>query len=197
MELEDHHNADDQELAPTHSSPPGGGVMDIQPPKPGQPGGAPAVPGVTAPLHSDTPAPFSAPASTHSTHHDFSGGSSGGAFHVPAAEELSHSEAHHDPHHELLAAHASHRRSPKVVIVLAVVIGAALIGLAVFAYMQTRDNTHPAGDNGTHQEEAQTEAQASPADVDNTTKAVDDALSSVDDAQDIPESELTDQTLGL
>ncbi len=82
------------------------------------------------------------------------------------------------------------RSMPLVAVVVAIVIALGLIGLAVFAYFRHKDM--PAGE---HHHMSSTEVTTN--DVDNTGKDVDNALSSANDNKDLPESDLSDQALGL
>ncbi len=96
-----------------------------------------------------------------------------------------------------LAAQASPaHKKPILPVIIAVLIAAALIGVAVFAYMQ--QNKKPAastGGNSTGQTEAP--AKATGADVDSTNKAIDDNLGTTNDAADFDDNTLSDTTLGL
>lgn len=103
------------------------------------------------------------------------------------------------PEHSLLSAQASHKSDkPIAVIIVAVLVAMSLIAVTVFAYMKTQNDTHPEANHtttspgGTHQQAAVT-----PNDVDTTSKEVDQTLSSLDDAKDFPDTELSDQALGL
>ncbi|HTE58685.1 MAG TPA: hypothetical protein VK694_08170 [Verrucomicrobiae bacterium] len=107
--------------------------------------------------------------------------------------------ATHDPHQQMLAAHASKKGRPVAVIVVAVLIALVMAGLTAFAYMKTKDSTKTTGDHPSQQSAAPEETHtqgATTADVDSASKEVDSAAAA-NEAADIPESDLTDQTLGL
>ena len=113
-----------------------------------------------------------------------------------AQEETNKSE--HDKK-ELLAAHASHKsHGPKLVIVIAVVIALALSGIAVYAYLQTQKDTKSDKATDTTQHESErTVAPATSTDAENAAKEMDETIKATDEAQEIPESGISEQSLGL
>lgn len=185
------------------------GVMDIQRPRPQQPltprrATAPAKVESSAPVEEEPafiPAaeettPPAAPVDTPPP------GKKPSIIEQAAAEDAQaadkHSEAH-DPHQQMLAAHASKKGRPVAVIVVAVLVALIMAGLTVFAYMKTKNSTKPTGDQSSQQPTASEKTQtqgATTADVDSVSKEVDNAAAANETA-DIPESDLTDQSLGL
>jgi hypothetical protein len=94
------------------------------------------------------------------------------------------------------AAKAKHKSGkPVFVILIAVLVALGLAGVAVYAYMQSNDTKSPSTSKS--ESTSQPAAPATSTDVDDAAKDVDEAISSVDDTKDMPESDLTDQTLGL
>jgi len=77
-------------------------------------------------------------------------------------------------------------------IAMAVIIAIGLSALATYTYVKTNQTAQPATTNTTVQEQATTTS-----DVDDTTKALDESVNSVDEAEDFPENDLTDAALGL
>lgn len=94
--------------------------------------------------------------------------------------------------------HGSGKKAPKAVIAVAIVVAIGLIGLSIFAYMKTQDESPATGntDTTTHEDGDNHAEPATANDVDAATKQVDAALEPVDET-DFSESELTDQSLGL
>ena len=187
--MEEH--TEDQTKTPAGAATPpprSGGVMDIQPPK-----GQPDIWAHDEPTPAPTPTPAPA-APTPSPEPNLK--PSTPEIIAPPEKQTEGLPKHIEEHTDhLLAAHAdAHHKKPVLAIVVAIIIGLSLIGLTVFAYMQTKDGTKDAGDHGT---ETHQESGASAADVDDTTKQVDDTLNTVDDTKDMPETDLTDQSLGL
>jgi hypothetical protein len=94
------------------------------------------------------------------------------------------------------AAHAPKQKSnlPKAAIIVAIVVALLLSAAAVFAYLKTKDgsNNKPTVVNTTNQPSA-----ATTEDVDEASKEVEKTINSVAADQDLPESELSEQTLGL
>jgi uncharacterized protein HemX len=177
------------------------GVMDIQRPRVQQPASAapPAAPDAVefepTPLPAEAkpdpapePASQPAPATPEAV-----------APVAPTPPAVDQPAAPHDPHQQMLAAHASKKGAPVVVIVVAIIIALGMAGLTVFAFMKTKDSTKPSGDQS-HQEMSSSDNSATKAattaDVDEASKAVDSAIAS-DEATNLPESDLSDQTLGL
>ncbi len=177
--MEDDTRPTNNQTAPASS----GGVMDVKAPQP-QAAGVPPLPGsraeeplTSAPLPDETPAPEDTIA-------------------PPESEHIMPSPPDHAEH--LLAAHANPKNHPPLAaIVIAVIIAVALVGVTIFAYLSTRDATHQQDDDHTAQQESTEQAAVTTTDVDDATQDVDSTLSSVDDAKDFPESDLTDQALGL
>jgi multisubunit Na+/H+ antiporter MnhC subunit len=82
--------------------------------------------------------------------------------------------------------------APIAVIIAAIVIAIGLVGVTVYAYMQSQDKDEKTDTSQTQQ----TTPEVTGEDVDQTTADVDEALGATEEA-DFPEAELTDQTLGL
>lgn len=90
---------------------------------------------------------------------------------------------------------AKHKHgAPVVPIIIALVIAAALAVVTVLAFKSAEKAAAPTTD-GTNL--TQQESEVTPQSVDDTSAEIDQALNSVDEAADFPESELSDQTLGL
>ena len=83
---------------------------------------------------------------------------------------------------------------PTAAIVVAVLVALILSGAAVFAYLKTKDgqNKVPTVVNTTNEPAA-----ATTEDVDEVTKEIDKVINETDADKDLPESELSEQTLGL
>lgn len=110
-----------------------------------------------------------------------------------AAASEAHSKADH-----LLAAHAKTGHKPIVPIIIAVIVAIALGAVTVFAYMKTKNDTRGGGDTHTTAPTAETQdsSGATPQDVDDASKAVDGAAGTNDTA-DLPETDLSDNNLGM
>jgi uncharacterized protein HemX len=179
---------DTQDKSPEQSSSaPSGGVMDVKPPETSTPGVPPfGISDEPAQKHVGDGAVATPPETKD----------------AKPAEPIGPVDSPHDtpaddypqppPHIE----HKSH--PPIVAIIVAVVIALALVGVTVFAYMSSKNDTKHEGDDHemTEQQSSQQSA-ATTTDVDDTSKEVDSTLGSVDENKDFPESELTDQALGL
>ncbi|MBA3758251.1 hypothetical protein H0X10_01295 [Candidatus Saccharibacteria bacterium] len=85
--------------------------------------------------------------------------------------------------------------TPIVAIIAAVIVAVGLIGVTVFAYMKNQDGSKT-DKYSLPGVSSQNQADTTGNEVDDTSKDVDNALKSADEA-DFPESELTDQSLGL
>lgn len=87
--------------------------------------------------------------------------------------------------------------APVVAILLAVIVAVALAGVAVFMYLKSKNaETLIKGSESSTQTVVE-KPQASPSDVDTTTKEIDDTLTRADDAADFSANELSDTSLGL
>ena len=114
-----------------------------------------------------------------------------------AAPDAKDAQAAHAQADHLLAAHSKKGHKPIIPIMIAVVVALVLGAVTVFAYLKTQSHTKGGGDvtdTMTHTE-TQTPAVTSE-DVDAADKAVDTAAGA-NDATDMPESDLSDATLGL
>jgi uncharacterized protein HemX len=85
--------------------------------------------------------------------------------------------------------------TPIAAIAIAILVAVGLAGVTVYAYMKTQNETKSPYETGSQQTEQP--ASVTPADVDSTSKEIDDAVNSIDDSKDLPENELSDQSLGL
>ena len=85
--------------------------------------------------------------------------------------------------------------APIAAIIAAIFVAVGLIGVTVYAYVKNQDGSKT-DKYSLPGASSQTQADTTGKEVDDTSKDVDNALKSVDDA-DFPESELTDQSLGL
>lgn len=104
-------------------------------------------------------------------------------------------------------AHHPHRNNKKFAIVMVLVIGLMLAGIAVYVYMSTSNNTaelnsslptQSASNSAANEsKDASKTAPATEQDVDATTKKVDETLQSLDDTSDLNEDQISDQALGL
>jgi hypothetical protein len=88
------------------------------------------------------------------------------------------------------------KKKPALVVVLAVVVTLALAAAAVLAYMNMNNEpvSAPATDNQTSESQQQ---EVTPDEVEKLTEEIDQSLEGLDDAQDFPEEELTDENLEL
>lgn len=105
-------------------------------------------------------------------------------------------------HEDLLAAHApKKRKKPVTVIVVAIVLALTLAGVAVYAYLQSQPKANDSGaPEATSQSEpaaAEPEQPATPKDVDDITKELDSTINASPEAQEIPESGLNEEAVGL
>ncbi len=82
--------------------------------------------------------------------------------------------------------------APTIVIIVAVVIALGLCALVISIYFKSKGDTKKTANSNTSQR-----ATVSPEEVDQALSDTDTALSQLDDSKDFPDSELTDQTLGL
>lgn len=183
--------------APSTPTPPRRPVMDIQAPRPSAAPSQPSVPVTESPAPTPTPAPVEAPQSVEPQK---PGLSPELLAEAQKATGTAPDDKSNDPHHKLLAAHAQKHHAPRLAIALAIIIAIALAGLTVFAYMQTQNKTHTNGDDGHSQNESttqQTTPAATESNVDDASKSVDEAINAGDESKDIPESGLSNQSLGL
>ena len=94
------------------------------------------------------------------------------------------------------AATAKHK-SPKLVIIIAVLVGVLLAVIAVIGYK----NTDKQASTGTNQQSSQqstaTQETVTASDVDSTEKDIDSALSETNDATDFDTTSLSDESLSL
>jgi uncharacterized protein HemX len=99
----------------------------------------------------------------------------------------------------LIAAHAKKPKSgkPLVAIVIALLVALALAGAAVYAFTQTKDKTHQDGDHTKTSTPSTTQDTTVASDTDDLQVEADKLATDADDTKDMPESDLTDQTLGL
>lgn len=105
------------------------------------------------------------------------------------------SEAPADQQPAPLAAEApkTAHKKPVIPVLIAVVIGLALIGVASFAYMQ-QDKPK---DNLANTSQTPAKEETTPADIDSVNKSVDDDLSTTNDAADFDDATLSDTNLAL
>lgn len=114
---------------------------------------------------------------------------------TPAAASAPTPEEHHEvqPTPEYFPAKLPRSKAPIGVIVTAILVGACLIGVAVFGYLKTHEDSKV-----TKQESTSEKTQAVTADeVDSSVSDADDALNSLDEAADFSDSALSDEILGL
>jgi len=166
-----------QQDKPTGVPPPSSaGVMDVHRPKPTAPEPSTPPPAESEPPHEPTPP-------------------STGEPQTPPAEPAATPVPQTPDSHHLLAAHAGKKRGPTLAIILAVGIALALAGVAAYAYMQS-NKTKP--EDHTNHAATQPEAEVTPdAEIDSLTSEIDQLPTTVDDSKDLPESDLTDQSLGI
>lgn len=88
-------------------------------------------------------------------------------------------------------------KGKSVTIIVIVLLMLALIGGAVFAYIQTNKKVKPATDNTSTTAPAATTTTVSGTDIDKTSSDLDASLKKVDDTKDYTANDLTDTTLGL
>ena len=90
---------------------------------------------------------------------------------------------------------APHKASaPIAAIVAAILVAIGLAAVTVYAYKKTQNDSKPAI---TNKNTTQTEVKSTAQEVDQTVKEIDSTLTTTDDAKDFPDSEITDQSLGL
>jgi uncharacterized protein HemX len=83
-------------------------------------------------------------------------------------------------------------KTPFGVMFVAILVGLALCGFTVFAYLKTKDSP-----TVKENQQAATQQKATAKDVDETTKGVDESLKSLDDSKDFNDADLSDSNLGL
>lgn len=123
----------------------------------------------------------------------------------PPAQESSEPEPQETeepaPKESLAAEKKSHTgtRMPVLPILIAVTFAMSLAIVAVVAFVQRQDETKtPVSTTETKQKTETTQTnEVTESDIDETTKALDQELESMNDDQDLPESELGDESLGL
>lgn len=84
--------------------------------------------------------------------------------------------------------------APIAAIVAAVLVAIGLAAVTVYAYQKTQNDSKA---TITNKNTTQTEVKSTAKEVDQTVKEIDDTLTTTDDAKDFPDSEITDQSLGL
>jgi hypothetical protein len=86
------------------------------------------------------------------------------------------------------------KKSRAMAIVITALITLALAGAAVFAYMNMNNDTAeaPSGDSSETGEN-----EVNPEEIDNLTNEIDESMQEIDDSQDFPEEELSDENLEL
>lgn len=89
-----------------------------------------------------------------------------------------------------------HKGAPIGAIVVAIIVAAALAALVVFFYMRSKDDSITS-DTPTASSQGSETTAANTSDVDETSQALDETLSEVDDNADFASSGLSDATLGL
>lgn len=87
------------------------------------------------------------------------------------------------------------QKKPTLVIALAVLIAAVLIGLA--AYMYLKNNNTTTTSNTTPVTQATPATPATSQDVTDATSSLDEAIAKADQANDVSSADLTDSSLGL
>jgi len=97
-----------------------------------------------------------------------------------------------------------HRNNRKLAVLITLLVSAVLAGVAVFVYMSTTKNTEeskntpvPSSQSLPKAEKQQEVDPATPEDLDEIDKELDEALGGLDDAGDFAEQELSDDSLGL
>lgn len=186
--MEDNKNKLPQSPQQTSSpTPPKSGVMDVQPPRPQNP---------TQPTGQSMESVHAEPQETSALGSEMHRPPDDDTSDQPLAELAAKTEDKKSDKPKL-PVHDSGKRAPKAVISVAVVVAIGLIGLSVFAYMKTQDESPTAGtDITTHQDGDNHETPATVGDVNAATTQVDEALKSTDET-DFSENELTDQSLGI
>ena len=184
------------------STPTRPGVMDVQRPsraaQASTPSPAPESPAPIEPVEApaETPAETAPPAEDKPPTFD-AAAAQAEADKMPHQDNADPKDPHAKADH-LLAAHAQKKHHPKMPIVIAAIVALVLAGLAVMAYMNGKHSTKGTGDDhNTTQEHQPSMTPATTQDVDDANKDVDQTTNSVDDAADMPEAELNDQSLGL
>ena len=101
-------------------------------------------------------------------------------------------EEHHEvqPTPEHFPAKLPRSKAPVGIILTAILVGACLIGVAVFGYLKTRDDT-PVNKTDTTTQAVDSD------DVDDSLTEADDTLGDLDEAADFNDAALSDEILGL
>lgn len=202
----------DNNTNPQDSSPKPQGVMDIQPPKPPVSTGPPQPSTPPAPTLETPPTNMSVSQAVHdATEHppaaaDAQPPTNSGftpELLAKAQAETNKPQTPVDTKHHL-PAHAKKSGKPKLVIVIAIVVALALSGVAVYAYMQSKDNaktddhtTQQHSDTDGHETTTTPADSATTKDVDDAVKEVDGATGGTDEATDLPDGGLNDSTMGM
>jgi uncharacterized protein HemX len=194
----------DNQPTPPASPAPVRGVMDIQARRPQPDSGTPPTqPVITPPVASSQPPAVAEPLPAPTTP----------TVPEPPAPETSRpglspdllaqaqaetaKPADHDPTHPKVPK----KRGPTVAIIVAVVVALGLAGVAVYAYQQSQSDKPAHDANHMSQDESSTAPSntqpATTSDVDAATKDLDSAIGATSEAQEIPESGLSESSLGL
>lgn len=112
---------------------------------------------------------------------------------APGPDETSPSAAAPEPTHD----HHQHKSGgPIVAIIAAVLVAAGLAVITVYAYMKTIQKDEKPATSQTAEDATRNEKEETGAEIDQTTKDIDGAIESSEEA-DFPEEELSDQNLSL
>lgn len=113
-------------------------------------------------------------------------------------DELLAAEEAKNPSFDPSSANTAKKSHKGTVILIVVLLALALIGGAVFAYIQTNKKVTPATTQANPVKTTQpTDAKANAADIDKTSNDLDASLKKVDDTKDYSANDLSDTTLGL
>lgn len=113
-------------------------------------------------------------------------------------QELLAEEEASSPQTDMSKANHKNGKGKGVVILVAVLLAAALIGGAAFAYIQTKNKVKPAdAPAATTTQTTPESTEVKGTDIDKTTTDLDATLKKVDDTKDYTTNDLSDATLGL
>lgn len=97
-----------------------------------------------------------------------------------------------------------HRNNKKLAIIITLFVGVLLAAVAVYVYMSANDNTKevsptqtPSSAESTPQTRQPKVEPATNEDIDEVAREVDEAINSLNDNDDFPEEQLSDESLGL
>ena len=159
-----------------------------QPKAPAKPKADPAIDGVKIPTISQEPSPEDNARLDTNLQESM----------MKAPSEHRTAEQTLDDHHKKEAAKARERSGPTTPIVMAIVVGLALLGLGYMAVSSTEDDDSSAVQPQVEQLETQQQVeQIDAASLDQETNAIDELLKEINAIEDIPVSGISDEALAF